>query len=107
MSLSVPCESVVTVTVTAEVAHRCPFVEEYDRGTVEITWTTGDGATVEAHALAALLAECVDERISHEDWTRHVYDAISGAVALDGLVVTSRWCTGALDFEVTAGGESA
>lgn len=95
---TVPCEADVTVTVTGDITHRCPFVDEVDRGAVEIRWTTA-GRTVELHSLVTFLQSWADVEASHETVT----DRIAAELDRDGIRdvhVTTRWTTAAAAVEV-------
>lgn len=101
MSITVPCDSRVTMTATFPLIHRCPFADEVDEGTVEITWTT-EGRTLELHALAAWLHGWDEQAISHEEVTAQIARGLAGEpwlpwVGIADVSVTTRW--------TTAGGE--
>lgn len=64
ITVDTPAE--VYVTATGSLRHRCPYVDELDEGTVEITWSTL-GATFELHALRAYLDQWEDVKVSHEE----------------------------------------
>lgn len=73
----------VTVTAFGPIRHICPYVDELDEGTVEITWSTS-GATFELHALRQYLDGFADVKASHEE--------VAAAIRVDldspGLTVT-------------------
>jgi NADPH-dependent 7-cyano-7-deazaguanine reductase QueF len=106
-SLGVPCDSSVQVTVIAPARHLCPFKDEVDVGTVRLEWTTSRGATVELHALAALIATQMTARISHEQWTADLAEAVSARTEIADLMVTSRWRTAGIEVVVRSFGDSA
>lgn len=96
---TVPCDGTVTVTVTGDLTHRCPFADEIDRGTVEIQWITA-GRTVELHSLTAYLRTWGDTQTSHETVT----DQIRAALNVDGIRdvrVLTRWTTAGMAVQVT------
>lgn len=95
-----PCDSHVTIAVTGALAHRCPYRDEDDRGTAEVTWVT-DGRTVELHSLAGLLGSFRDEQVSHEDVTDRIATALDVPGVADVRVVT-RWVTAHLEVRVGA-----
>lgn len=80
------------VVVTAEVTHRCPYVDEIDYGTIAMTF---DGEAPELHKLRAFLDRFRDQKITHEDLTAHVARKY-------GCDVTSRWTTAGMAVECSA-----
>ncbi len=98
---TVPCAASVAVGALTELAHRCPYVDEADHGTISIQWRTR-GRTIELHALRRWLDSFADVRISHEEITAQIADALSqlGGIAL--IAVETRWSTAA--FHVTVKG---
>lgn len=98
---AVPCPDQVTITVAADLTHRCPFVPEVDHGTATITWTTA-GATVELHSLAAWLDGFRDETLSHEAITRRIQEALAALPGVTDVHVTTRWVTAQLAVEVAS-----
>lgn len=101
--LSVPCAAETRVTVSFDAQHRCPFRDEADYGTVEVTWTTSFGETVELHALAVLVRGREDEPVSHEQWTADLYGSVNASVNVRDLTVTSRWSTAGAVVTVSSG----
>lgn len=95
---TVPCDGAVTMTVTADLIHRCPFVDEVDRGTVEIRWTTA-GRTVELHSLTAYLRTWADVQVSHEAVTDRIAAELDRGGIRD-VHVTTRWVTAGSAVEV-------
>lgn len=93
----------ITMTATAQIKHRCPFVDEVDDGTITITWSTADG-TIELHSLAAFLDCYADRTISHEDLVGEVFDCLE-ALGPHIIVrsVTARFTTAGIDVEVSRG----
>lgn len=78
------------ITVTGPVSKLCPFKDEVDHGTVELTFDAAEAP--ELHALAAAL-QAHDRKITHEAYTAEVYEAWEphGCVS-----VTSSWTTAGL-----------
>ena len=99
--VEVPSTADVRVTVTRTVQHRCPYVEESDHGTVEISWTVA-GGTVELHSLDAYLDGYADSRISHEDLIDRIRHDLAVLTGITGVTVTGRYTTAGLHVEVTA-----
>jgi NADPH-dependent 7-cyano-7-deazaguanine reductase QueF len=99
---TVPCDATVTVSTAALMRHRCPFVDELDRGTVHITWTTA-GRTFELHALADWLAGFADQAVSHEELTERIRAELAAADGVTAVAVRSEWTTAGTQVEVTAG----
>lgn len=99
---TVACQSGVTMSVTAPLRHRCPFVDETDEGTVHITWTT-DGETVELHSLAKWLTWFADEAISHEDITEAIRAELAELEGITDVGVRTEWTTAGTRVEVIAG----
>lgn len=81
-----------TLTVTADATHRCPFVDEVDHGTVQISWRTC-GQTIELHSLARYLADYADVEISHEEFTDCIRVDLEHVTGIEVLSVTSVWTT--------------
>jgi NADPH-dependent 7-cyano-7-deazaguanine reductase QueF len=78
--------------VRGTLVHRCPFRDELDVGTVELTF---DGPAVELHALGTLLASFAAQKITHEDLTELL-------ATETGASVVTRWTTAGLGVEVRA-----
>lgn len=95
---TVPCDAATRVTVTTPLIHLCPHVDEVDTGAVAIAWTTA-GATLELHSLAAHLRSYAGQRISHENLTQHLTDALTLPGVAD-VTVTARFTTAGLGVEV-------
>jgi NADPH-dependent 7-cyano-7-deazaguanine reductase QueF len=95
---TVPCDAATRVTAAAPVTHLCPHVDEVDEGTVSIAWTTA-GATLELHSLAAHLRTYAGQRISHENLTAQVADALT-LPGITDVTVTARFTTAGLAVEV-------
>lgn len=99
MTLAVACESAVTMNATAPLAHQCPYRDEADEGTVEITWTTA-GATIELHALAAWIDGFKGDRVSHEDITADIRDHLDSLPGITDVRVRTRWGTAGVEVIV-------
>lgn len=102
MTLTVPCESAVTTSMTAALRHRCPYADEADAGAVHITWTSA-GATFELHALVAWLDQFANTAVSHEDITYLIRGELAAADGITGVAVRSEWETAGARVEVIAG----
>jgi len=87
-----PCSSDVTLTISGPLTHLCPFVEEVDNGTVQITWRTR-GQTLELHALRAWLDTFQDQKISHEALTDAIRRRLTQLPGIGDVRVTTRWHT--------------
>lgn len=93
----------ITMTITAPIKHRCPFVEEIDDGTIAISWTTND-STIELHSLAEFLGCYADRQISHEDLVGEIFDCLEVLTPHIALYsVTARFTTAGIDVEVRRG----
>ena len=88
------------IVIKGAVRKMCPYKNEVDLGSVEFTFDITEGDGPELHELAATLAEFPDWSVSHEGFTRSLFDTWSTA----GLVrVETTWTTAGLDVTVTAG----
>lgn len=94
--LTVPNTNDVTMTVTAPLKHLCPFVDEIDDGTIEITWAV-DGATFELHALADYLRGFKDSRLSHEEITDAIRHDLSCVPGVQLVSAVSTWTTAGME----------
>jgi hypothetical protein len=63
----------VIVTVTGPVTKRCPYRDEIDEGTVTMTFLVLSGDAPELHGLAEQIAAGLNEKVSHEDYTRAMW----------------------------------
>lgn len=79
----------VRVSISAPVKKLCPVKDEKDAGWVTIAYRTG-GEAIELHGLAELLATFADRRLSHEDFTAELADALNADVS-------SRWMTAGME----------
>lgn len=79
------------VTVTADAAKFCPYMDEEDTGTLEMTFDVTAGDAPELHRLAQQLEAWSSQARSHEEFTRWVAQS-TGAVR-----VVSRWRTAGMD----------
>lgn len=83
------------VTVSGAVRHLCPYRDEVDDGTAEITLSvTGGEDAPELHSIADTLADYAAVRISHEELTRAFYRLFHADK------VVTRWKTAGLDVVV-------
>lgn len=97
MARAADAAAAVRVTLTAPVRHRCPFRDEHDEGTLEVSYEQR-GEVVELHALRRFLEELAAEAITHEAFTGRV----AGFPLPPGATVTTRWRTAGIDVTVTA-----
>ena len=86
----------VTSAVTGDLRHRCPHVEEIDRGRVTITWRVA-GRTYELHSLREYLAGFADARLSHEEVTDRIRHDLSVADGIELVSVETTWLTAGLE----------
>jgi NADPH-dependent 7-cyano-7-deazaguanine reductase QueF len=87
-----PTDAETEVTVTADMQHLCPFVDEVDFGTIAITWQC-DGATLELHSLREYLDGFKDSELSHEALTDLIRHDLSVIPGVDLASVTTTWQT--------------
>jgi NADPH-dependent 7-cyano-7-deazaguanine reductase QueF len=80
------------MTITAPLVHRCPFREEIDQGTAQITWTTA-GDTLELHDLVDWLDSFAEEVVSHEALTAHIAHCLAEYDGITDVQVVTRWTT--------------
>lgn len=99
--LTVSCDARTTVEYAGPLVHRCPFVDEVDRGAVTITWST-DGATLELHGLAAWLRTWTDVAVSHEALTDLIRSSLAGQPGIADVSVSTRWDTAGAEVVVRA-----
>lgn len=86
----------VTVTITADLTHLCPFVNEIDHGSITITYRIA-GNTLELHALRDWFNGFKDSHITHEgltDLIRHHLATLPGIEVID---VRTNWTTAGMD----------
>ena len=88
------------VTVTADATKLCPYADETDHGTVEVTFDVADGDAPELHALGKTLEAAYGQARSHEEFTRWVGES-TGAVR-----VLTRWRTAGMDVTCDLSRES-
>lgn len=79
------------VTVSGPVTHLCPYKDEADAGSVDLTFDVAEGDAPELHELAASLQWAHNLEISHEQFTRDTL-SLSGASR-----IVTRWTTAGLD----------
>lgn len=87
------------VTVAGAVRHLCPYRDEMDEGTVELTFDVPAGDGPELHGLAAQI-DYSEIRLSHEDMTRSLLELT------DAQRVVTRWHTAGLDVTCDLSSES-
>ena len=97
----VPCDSDVTVKVSGDLTHQCPYRDEADHGHVEIAWTA-DGNTFELHSLNAYLAAWRDARLSHEQVTDRIRHDLSTVEGVTNVQVATKWKTAGMEVVVRA-----
>lgn len=95
-ALTMPDKSDVTVTVTGPIQHRCPVVEEIDRGHITITWRI-KGETYELHSLAEYLRGWADSHIAHEQLTDRIRHDLSVVSGIELVSVETTWVTAGLE----------
>ena len=79
------------VTVTADATKLCPYADEQDHGTVEVTFDVPEGDAPELHLLGKRLESVYAQAQSHEEFTRWVAET-TGAVR-----VLTKWHTAGMD----------
>lgn len=89
---TVPIDSVVQMSATADIQHLCPFAEEIDNGTATITWQAA-GWTLELHSLREYLNTFHDREISHEDLTEEIRAELSSHLGISHVTVNTSWRT--------------
>lgn len=94
--LTVEDSSDVTVSVTADLRHLCPHIDEVDNGTVTIAWRV-NGGTYELHSLAEYLREFKDSRISHEQITDRIRHDLSVVDGIELVSVETTWDTAGME----------
>lgn len=80
------------VTVTADATKLCPYANEMDEGTVEVTFEVHNSDAPEIHLLGAKLEAAYGQARSHEEFTRWVAQSV-GAIR-----VVTRWRTAGMDI---------
>lgn len=85
----------VTLTVTGDLRHLCPHVDEVDYGTVMIAWRA-QGETFELHSLAEYLRGFKGARISHEQITDRIRHDLSAFPGVELVSVETNWQTAGL-----------
>lgn len=92
------CNADVTMRVAGTLEHLCPYRDERDVGTVEITYRA-DGKTLELHALRAWLSSFAQSRLSHEELTDHIAHRLGTEHGIHLTSVVTRWVTGGMEVE--------
>ena len=93
---TVPIDSVVQMSATADIQHLCPFVNEVDNGTVTITWKAA-GWTFELHSLRDYLNSHKDREISHEDLTAEIRAELGSHHGINNVTVETKWRTAGME----------
>jgi hypothetical protein len=95
----------VIVTIKGAARKRCPYRDERDEGTVELTFDLPSGDAPELHKLSSdLLSGSEDWEVSHEEYTRSLFNAYTE----DGCIrAVTTWHTAGLEVScaVPDGGE--
>lgn len=86
----------VVMRVTAPLIHLCPYRDEVDEGTVSITWET-EGRTFELHSLREWLVQFKNQKVSHEELTKHIKDELDFCHGLTVVSVATHWGTAGMD----------
>jgi len=88
------------IVIKGTVRKFCPYKDEEDIGTVELTFNITEGDAPELHELATKLAKLSEWAVSHENFTRSLFHTWEEV----GLVqAETTWTTAGLDVIVTAG----
>jgi len=95
---AVPTTAGVRMTVTADVQHLCPFVNEVDNGAVTVTWQA-NGATFELHSLRDYLNGFKNSEISHEMLTDRILRDLSTTQGVEIVSVESTWDTAGMEVQ--------
>ncbi len=83
MSLkSFPCPKGIHVTLEAEVRARCPFTGAPDHYEVQIEFISG-GSCIEAHSLEEFLDGFRERKVSQEELTQIINEAVKNAIEPD------------------------
>lgn len=82
----------VRATASFPLTHECPYRDETDHGTVELTWTV-EGRTLELHSVAEWLRTFEGRMTSHEALTARLWAVLAVDLTLPGVVVTTEWDT--------------
>jgi hypothetical protein len=91
---------VLVVARANDFQHKCPVVDEIDRGNLTVWWVTTD-RTIELHSLRDYLNTWADTATTHEDLVTAIAAALTWAgVAGTGARFTGR--TAGMDVEATA-----
>lgn len=95
----------VVATATAPLAHRCPFVDEADQGTITAVWRI-DTHTLELHALHEYLRSFASVETSHETLTLQIAADLAAVEGLDLLRVATRWQTAGIQVTCEVSGDA-
>lgn len=93
---TVPVETRVRVSTTAQLQHMCPFVHEVDNGSVTVHWDT-DGWTFELHSLRDYLNSFTDREVSHEDLTAEIRAELGAHHGINNVTVETKWRTAGME----------
>lgn len=96
MIRTAPSTADVTLSATAPLVHRCPFVDEVDNGTVTISWRV-DGQTLELHSLRVYLNGFRDSEISHETVTDRIRHDLATIPGVADVTVSTTWDTAGME----------
>jgi NADPH-dependent 7-cyano-7-deazaguanine reductase QueF len=99
---TVGCDSDVRVTITGPIGHLCPYRDETDHGTIDITWTVA-GQTLELHSLAAYLRGWADARLAHEQLTDLIRHDLATMPGITRVTVSTAWQTAGMRVHVSTG----
>jgi NADPH-dependent 7-cyano-7-deazaguanine reductase QueF len=100
---TVECDNDVTVSVSGELTHKCPYRDEIDHGQADITWTIA-GRTLELHSLAEYLTGWQNAQLSHEQVTDRIRHDLSAIDGITDVQVSTSWNTSGLRVSVMSGG---
>lgn len=100
--LTVSTMADVTMSITAPLSHRCPFVDEVDVGTAEVSWRC-NGQTLELHALRTWLDQWAPCDVSHEEITDVLFNNLSSIPGIADVTIVTHWTTAGMSVTVTGG----
>ncbi len=84
------------VTASSDIEHRCPHVDEVDKGTVTISWMVTE-CTIELHSLAEYIRGWKDVRVSHEELTATIQRDVLRA-GVEEVQVRAMWQTAGMSI---------
>lgn len=97
----VPESAPSRITITGQLVHQCPHVNETDNGTVTISWTC-NGETLELHGLAQYLASFRGVPVTHETITEQIRGDLAAIDGIEDVTVSTTWTTAQLAVRVEA-----